>query len=70
MREVGQNVGEIEILRNKAILTKTTVEDFSNGIIKVLESNGKVGKNIRKFAEKEFYTKQVKRLEKFYSNFV
>lgn len=67
---VGQNVGEIKILKNKAILTKPTTEDFSNGIIKALKSDKKIGLNIRKFAEREFYYKQLKRLEKFYSKFI
>ncbi len=66
---VAQNIGEIKILKNKAILTKPTVEDFSKGIIKALGNDKKMGVKIRKFAEKEFYSKQIKRLEKFYSKF-
>ena len=67
---VGQNVGEIKILKNKIILTKPTVEDFSNGILKVLDSKKNIGQKARKFAEKELYLKQVKRLEIFYQKFI
>jgi glycosyltransferase involved in cell wall biosynthesis len=67
---VAQEVGETRMLRNKAILTKPTIEDFSMGILRALNTKENLGEKARKFAEKELYLKQVKKLEKFYQKFI
>jgi len=67
---VTQDVGETRLLvGNAAYVTKSNEEDFAKGIVKALHDGRKMGLLARKRAEKEFFTKQVKRLEKFYESF-
>jgi len=68
---VAQDVGDARlILGNAAYITKTNEEDFARGIAKALHGERGIGVKARKRAEKEFTTKQVKRLEKFYESFI
>jgi len=68
---VAQDVGEARrTLGNAAYITKPTEGDFARGIVKALRGGKRIGLNARKRAEKEFTTKQVKRLETFYESFV
>jgi len=68
---VTQDVGETKLLvGNAAYVTKTGDEDFAKGIVKALHDGKKMDLLARKRAEKEFFTKQVKRLENFYESFL
>jgi len=68
---VAQDVGDARlILGNTAYVTKTNEEDFAKGITKALHGGRGIGVKARKRAGKEFTTKQVKRLEKFYESFI
>jgi len=67
---VAQDVGDARlILGNTAYVTKTNEEDFARGITKALHGGRGIGVKARKRAEKEFSSKQVKRLENFYKSF-